>query len=170
MCNVQICLWVVLFLLRSTPPSCSCLKKRIARVRAGTERHKNRSRELKGGRYGKIGWNLSWNLIFSKYETLMTSRNVQAHGAKLKAHMRYVYISLYIIYIYITHDYTYIYILYVYVNSLTPICPDSNLLPFAPNHLKTWQFNGELTGESWTFPRTKGHCTPKMHPLQHCNV
>lgn len=67
----------------------------------------------------------------------MTSRNVQAHGAKLKAHMRYVYISLYIIYIYITHDYTYIYILYVYVNSLTPICPDSNLLPFAPNHLKT---------------------------------
>lgn len=59
-------------------------------------------------------------------------------------------------YIYILHMITHIYIYYVYVNSLTPICPDSNLLPFAPNHLKTWQFNGELTGESWTFQRTKG--------------
>lgn len=137
MCNVQICLWVVLFLLRSTPASCSCLKKRIARVRAGTERH--RSRELKGGRYGKIGWNLSWNFTYSKYETRMTSRNVQAHGARLKAHMRYVYISLYIIYIYITHDYTYIYIMCMSIvwppSVLTQICCPSRRTIWKPDSL-----------------------------------
>ena len=103
--------------------------------------------ELKGGRYGKIGWNLSWNLIFSKYETRMTSRNVQAHGAKLKAHMRYVYISLYIIYIYIyiyilhmiSHIYIYIYIMCMSIvwppSVLTQICCPSRRTIWKPDSL-----------------------------------
>lgn len=165
MCNVQICLWVVLFLLRSTPPSCSCLKKRIARVRAGTERHKNRSRELKGGRYGKIGWNLSWNLIFSKYETRMTSRNVQAHGARLKAHMRYVYISLYIIYI--THDYTWhVYIYIIYIMCISIVWPPSVLTQICcPSRRTIWKPDSLMA--SWLASLEPSH-VPKAIVLQKC--